>query len=111
MEEQHSQPPCFTEHEAAELVGKYILIGVRYFNSKGEQLKSDQMHGVVSSASPHGVQVSLRGTRSGENFSLPPDPRFFETASPGKYTLRSTGEVIENPEVLCNSSVTQGQRH
>lgn len=97
----------FTEAEAADLVGKYMLIGITYLDDKGVELHRAQMHGVVSAASTSGVEVALRGARDGGSFSLPPDPRFYSVAKPGKYTLRSTGEVIEDPQVLCTAVLTR----
>ena len=102
-----TEPRRFTEQEAADLVGKYILIGIRYVSSSGEELHRAQMHGVVQSASPRGVEVSLRGARHGASFSIPPDPRFFSVAKPGNYTLRSTGEVVTDPQVLCTAVLTK----
>jgi len=112
MEERSpSEPDRFTDSEAAELVGKTILIGVTYLDHRGEELQRSQMHGVVSSASTKGIEVSLRGARHGQTFSLPPDPRFFAAAAPGKYKLHSTGEVVENPQVLCTATVTKPKKH
>ena len=112
MEEQvSSEPQRFTDSEAADLVGKSILIGVTFLDHQGEELQRSQMHGIVSSASAKGIEVSLRGERHGQTFSLPPDPRFFAPAAPGKYKLHSTGEVVENPQVLCTATITKPQKH
>jgi hypothetical protein len=106
--DEHSNPDsypyqCLSADEAADLVGKYILIGLRYVDNLGVEVHSAQMHGIVSAASTKQVHVALRGERHGSTFLLPPDPRFFSAAKPGKYTLRSTGEVIENPQLLCTA--------
>jgi hypothetical protein len=112
MEEQvSSEPQRFTDSEAAELVGKSILIGITYLDHAGKELQRSQMHGIVSSASSKSIEVSLRGARHGESFSLPPDPHFFAAAAPGKYKLHSTGEVVENPQVLCTATLTKPQKH
>jgi len=100
---------CLTDAEANDLVGKSILIGVTYISAEGEELQRAQMHGVVSSATSRGVEVALRGAREGSTFSLPPDPRFFTVGKVGKYTLRSTGEVVVNPQILC-TAVIKAQR-
>ena len=100
-----------TESEATDLVGKSILIGITYVDPEGEELYRAQMHGVVASASTSNVEVMLRGERHGQNFSLPPDPRFYSVAKPGEYRLRSTGEVINNPQVLCTAVLTQQRKN
>ena len=106
--EQRSKPglypyQCLTAGQANELVGKSILIGVRYVDHEGVEAHRAQMHGVVVAASQVQVEVSLRGERHGTTFKLPPDPRFFSQAKPGTYTLRSTGEVVVNPQLLCTA--------
>ena len=106
--DEHSKPDsypyqCLSAAEAADLIGKHILIGIRYVDNQGVEVHRAQMHGIVSAASSKQVQVALRGERHGSTFSLPPDPRFFSPAKPGKYTLHSTGEVIENPQLLCTA--------
>jgi len=105
------EPQWFTDQEAADLVGKTILIGITYLAHDGEELQRSQMHGVVSSASSNTVEVLLGGERHGQTFSLPSDPNFFTVAEPGKYQLHSTGEVVENPQVLFTATVTKPQNH
>ncbi len=41
--------------------------------------------------------VRLRLT-SGGHYDLPPDVRTFEEARPGEYRLRSTGEIVVDPD-------------
>jgi hypothetical protein len=43
---------------------------------------------------------------NGEEFSIPPDLSAIEIAAPGDYTLRSTNEVVRNPDYLASYSVT-----
>ena len=91
----------FDAAQAATLVGKYILIGVSYANSKGELEGSMSMHGVIASASPDGIRVSLKGTREGESWNMPPNLTAISPAEPGRYNLRETGEAIDNPDFLA----------
>lgn len=99
--------PDFDLALASSYVGKYILIGVSYFDAAGNFIEQKQMHGVVSSASPEGLTISLRGAREGESWVMPPNLDSVSVASPGLYSLRSTGEEIENPDLLSTWNVTK----
>ncbi|GAB5895435.1 hypothetical protein [Mycolicibacterium mageritense] len=46
----------------------------------------------------------------GETFTLPPAPESFSPAPPGEYRLRSTGEVVTDPDYLATRTVG-GQEH
>jgi hypothetical protein len=95
-----SKVSAFDEERAATLVGKSILIGLTYFDRDGAELRRTQLHGVVASASTTGVLISLRGTREGQSFNLPPDLDAISEAVPGSYRLRETGEVVEAPNLV-----------
>ncbi|HEV2489437.1 MAG TPA: hypothetical protein VGT03_06495 [Candidatus Acidoferrales bacterium] len=51
-----------------------------------------------------GITIKLN---DGSEFTLPPDLRVLEPAPPGEYRLRSTGEVIVDPDYLCSYTVTR----
>lgn len=97
-------PPPFDQDFAAELVGKTLLIGLTYVRYSGEPIEQRQLYGVVESAGPEVVVVRLS---NGGEYRLPPDFRGVEPAPPGTYTLRSTGECIENPDYLCSWTITR----
>ncbi|MBC6980575.1 hypothetical protein [Caulobacter sp. 17J80-11] len=85
---------------AAALVGKTILVGKTYAGAGGERY--EQLHGVVTKADPaQGIALALEGPHQGETYWLPPDTRGLKPAKPGSYRLRSTGEVIEDPDYLA----------
>jgi len=89
--------PAWNDAQAAKLVGATVLIGItRLDTARAEQ---EQMFGVIRSANAHdGFEVSLKGSRAGETYWLPPDLRNIHPAAPGEYRLRSTGEVVTNPD-------------
>lgn len=65
-----------------------------------------QLHGVVRMAhKERGIKVALGGARKGEFFWLPPDLRPFQKAPPGEYRLRSTGEVVVDPDLTCGWTI------
>jgi hypothetical protein len=98
-----SEPPpeVFDEDFAKAIVGKYILVGVTHLDYDGKELRHEQFHGVIVRASRReGIVISLRGTREGETWNMPPDTRGISQAKPGTYRLRQTGETIENPDLV-----------
>ena len=99
----------FDPEAAAKLVGKYVLIGVTELGADGQELARYQMHGVIDSASAEGVKVSLKGTREGQSWTMPPDPKGIQAVEPGRYGLRDTGEVIENPDLIAIWTVAKAQ--
>jgi hypothetical protein len=84
-----------------ELVGKYVLVGLTTKDSGGTVLSTQQIHGRISSADPgRGLSIEMKGARDGGTYDLPPDLRSLELAAPGEYRLRSTGEIIYDPDYL-----------
>lgn len=102
-----SPEPGFDEQAAAGLLGKYILIGVTYLNHDGSLHEQLQMHGVIESAGPEGVKISLRGSREGESWVMPPVLDAIKPAQPGSYSLRGSGEVVESPDFVSTWNVTK----
>lgn len=85
------------EERAHAMLGKTILVGLTYLDPGGDRV--EQFHGEVMSADPgRGVELRLAGQRSGETVLLPPDLSNVFAAAPGSYTLRTAGEVVENPD-------------
>jgi hypothetical protein len=103
--------PEFDQVLADSYVGKYILIGVTYLDHQGQLLEQIQMHGTIESASPDGIAVALGGLRSGESWVMPPALDSISPAGPGVYNLRSTGESVEDPDLLATWSVTKPCEH
>jgi hypothetical protein len=96
----------FNEALAASFVGKYVLIGLTYYDHEGNFLEQKQRHGTITSADERaGFAIELQGQHRGETFWLPPDVRPFQKARPGNYRLRSTGEEIVDPDLLCSWSI------
>ncbi len=100
--------PPFDHDFASELVGKLVLVGITYQDRRGEVTRQEQIFGtVVSADARRGVLVSLQGSRVGETKWLPPSTHAFEPAPKGEYRLRSTGEVVVNPDFLAQWTSTQ----
>lgn len=95
----------FDPDKAKELIGKYILVGITYLDSTGELESQQQLHGTIKKASEEGILIQLAGINEGEEWNMPPDTSSITEAKPGEYNLRSTGEVISNPNYLCTWEV------
>ena len=96
--------PYFDEDEARSIVGKHILVGVTHRNRAEEILEFEQFHGTIIRASKDGgIIVQLAG--SAEERWLPPDLSRLEAARPGQYRLKSTGEIVIDPDYLSTWNV------
>jgi hypothetical protein len=100
--------PVWDETVAVSIVGKVLLVGLTYLEADGELIEQQQFFGtVVSADSRKGIRLSLKGQRVGEEFNLPPDTRAIEIASAGEYRLRTTGEVVMDPDFTAMFSITE----
>jgi len=99
-----SEPPPFDAQIAGQLIGKRVLIGLTYVEN-GQDDRHEQKHGAVEDVSDEGVAIRLS---DGDIYWLPPDLRPWQPAHPGEYRLRSTGEVVVDPDFIANWEVTPG---
>lgn len=89
-------------------IGKYILIGITYIDHKGNETQRQQMHGIISSVDKNcGIKIALKGVYEGQSWTMPPDQRAIKIAKPGTYTLKMSGEKIENPDLLSTWTITE----
>lgn len=92
---------AFDPFRPSRWIGKTVLIGIRDLDGAGEEVSREQLWGEIALVDRmEGFAIRLKGNRLGETMSLPPAPRWFKRARPGVYTLRSTGEQLENPDFL-----------
>lgn len=87
-----------------DLLGKVILIGLTYYSHDNELIGQKQYWGTVIEANKKRIRIQQN---NGEIFSLPPDLRSTEKAPPGEYRLKSTGEVVMNPDFLTTWIVNE----
>jgi hypothetical protein len=83
---------------AAELLGAHVLVGVTDMNQAGEVVGKSQFHGRVIKAHPTEGVILVDAT--GHEHWLPPRRASYEPADPGEYRLRSTGEIVVDPDYL-----------
>jgi hypothetical protein len=89
--------------KTAALLGSHVLVGLTYLRPDGEGARRLEFHGTVESVREDVVEV--RRADSDEIFTLPPAPEAFEPAPPGEYRMRSTGEVVVDPDLTCTMTV------
>lgn len=87
------------------LVGKTMLVGMTYLDPDGEVLEQKQFFGVIENITKE--EISLRHPKTNERYSLPPDFSSCKKAEPGEYQLKSTGEVVVNPDLTALWTVTK----
>ncbi len=81
------------------LSDRCVLVGITFLDSGGAPIEYFQTHGRVITASRDSI-VLVR--RNGQLFMLPPGPQWLKAARPGDYMLRSTGEVVVDPDYLLS---------
>jgi hypothetical protein len=87
------------ESKAKDYVGKTVLLGVTYVDHEERQTGERQWYGVITEVSnAKGIVITLKNDTN--YCALPPDLSALRPAKPGEYRLRSTGEVITNPDFL-----------
>jgi hypothetical protein len=104
MPQESSRPPWWGA-KAQSLLGQRLLLGVTVVDEGGEMVAQAQFHGRLVEADPaQGFALELAD--EGGLAWLPPDMRAFRRAEPGEYRLASTGEVVMDPDLLANGTVT-----
>jgi hypothetical protein len=87
-------------------IGAVVVVGLTYVDAGGELIRQEQLHGLIVSLDPeNGIELDLSGQRMGERYWLPPELGAFEVARPGEYRLRSTGEIVRDPDLLSTWTV------
>lgn len=100
-EEAHAKAKVeLNEEKVASLIGKHLLVGVTFLDSDGELIEQRQVHGRIRCIDPtKGMVIAIPD--SDETLVLPPDLTSVRAAPPGEYRLRSTGEVVVDPDLPC----------
>lgn len=96
--------PVVNRSLADYYTGKHILVGLTYKNGDGSIREKIQFDGhVVRITETDGILIYRRDTRT--EFALPPDLSSIRPAAPGEYRLRSTGEVVKDPDLLTSWTI------
>ena len=100
---QPDRRPPFDPDQAEALLGRLVLVGLTYVTPDGEVIERVQVKGVVVRCDP--ATVHIEQADGGELLTLPPDLRPFQPAPAGSYRLRSTGEVVLDPDYLATWTI------
>lgn len=87
-----------------ELLGKVLLVGFTYYTHNNEYIEQKQFYGKVTEANKNIIRIQQN---DGTELTLPPDLSSTRRARQGEYKLRSTGEVVINPDFLATWNVTK----
>jgi len=88
-----------------DYIGKHVLIGISFVDADGVLIEQIQTHGTILQIDPVEGIIVEKADRSGL-FRLPPQPDSLEPApGPGEYKLRSTGEVVIDPDFITSWTV------
>jgi hypothetical protein len=90
---------------AARLLNRRVLVGINFFNGELKLARREQYFGVIESIDTEGV--SIRHPESGESFVVPPDLNAFRPAEKGRYRMRTSGEVVDDPDFTAQYDVYQ----
>ena len=94
------------QNHAASFIGKRLLVGVTYLDHDETFLEQRQFHGeIVRINETEGIV--LRIGNSDQEQKLPPDLNSLQKAPEGEFRLRSTGEVVVNPDFLTTWTITK----
>lgn len=83
-------------------IGKHLLAGLTYVDNNNEVVDQIQVHGIITRITDEGIFFDQA---NGEEFSLPPDVESLKPAGPGNYRLKSSGEVIVNPDYVSSWTI------
>jgi hypothetical protein len=102
-------PAVWNEDDANWLVGKYVLVGITHVAADGHTVTGhDQYHGRIESADQEkGIEMACEGEWAGQKIMLPPDLAAFFRAEPGEYRLKSSSDVVIDPDVLASWSIVE----
>lgn len=93
---------------AASFIGKHLLAGITYLDHNNNLIEQKQLHGYIVRINEHeGIVVRL--SDSEDEYKLPPDLDSLKQAPKGEYRLRSTGEVVVDPDLLTNWTVNKSK--
>lgn len=81
------------------IVGKTIIVGITYMDKEGNAIKMSQYVGKIIEADENqGIVIEEKNSK--EILAIPPQLSAIEIAKPGEYKLKSTGEIVVDPDLL-----------
>ena len=87
---------------AKKYIGKCLIIGVTYKDSKENVLSQKQYYGEIVRIDNTSICVK---TKENQEINFPPNIDAIIKAPKGGYKLRSTGEIVIDPDYMATWSV------
>src|SRR6267378_2326596 len=89
--------PEWDQEQAERMLGKTVLVGLTYVDEDDNVLSQVQRHGTIRQVhETSGIGIDIAD--DSEIYWLPPHLEAFQPAEPGEYRLRSTGELLIDPD-------------
>jgi hypothetical protein len=85
--------------ERDSVIGKYVLIGITFLDDRGSVIEQFQTYGPIVLIDDN-KGIVIKKTDGSGNFSIAPDMQNLRPAPRGQYRLRSTGEIIDDPDFI-----------
>lgn len=93
-------------NQSESYIGKHLLIGITYLDHEGAFIEQKQFHGVIVRINEsEGIVIKLHDSEL--EYKLPPDLNSLQPAPKGEYRLRSTGEIVTDPDYLTTWTVNK----
>ena len=93
-----TQHSSFDTDFADGFIGKYLLVGITRTTHSGKVLSQQQLHGVILAATSEAIEIELGGVNEGKIWRMPPLLEDLSPAKAGRYELKTTGEVVDDPD-------------
>lgn len=93
-------------NQSEAYIGKHLLIGITYLDHKGTFIEQKQFHGIIVRINENeGIVIKLHNSEL--EYKLPPDLNSLQVAPKGEYRLRTTGEIVTDPDYMTTWTVTK----
>jgi hypothetical protein len=101
--------PDWSEEIAQIIRDRYVVVNISYLEPDWRTEKSRaQYHGRIIEATPSaGIVVACEGIWAGQTMRLPPILANFLPAEPGVYRLETTGEEVDEPDLISAWSLVE----
>ena len=94
------------DEAARDWPGLIVLVGLTYLKSDESFDRQEQFYGQIVGVDENaGIELDLSGQWAGERYWLPPQLEAFEIAAKGDYKLRSTGELVRDPDLISTWTI------
>jgi len=97
---------CLPKSFATRFLKKTILVGITYLDHEANEIEKKQFWGIITSiTAKQGIEVTNPDTN--KKFYLPPDLACVYPAKKGEYRLKSSGEIVTDPDYLTTWTSTK----